>query len=447
MQVSKLESVGLSDMRVYVPSPSISLNEIKERRSLEDPKLQRHLERAMRVTGQKAVRFPERWQDPATMAAQASFDLLNDNPSADPSSLRHMAVGTESGLDHSKPVSAYVQGMLQRAGVAIPSSVSSFQSQHACAGGTMALLSVAGLLSAGGRAGDSGLVISTDVARYQSRSTAEVTQGSGAVALHVESSPRLLAIDLAGIGYHSMDVDDFFRPLGAKVPAVNGSYSMRCYEQSLDAAFVDHCARSGGDPGRTLRETDFFVLHTPFHSMPEMAMQKLLGNHLGYDAEQARAFLAERGFYEAIEPLSRIGNMYTSSMYAALAFLLENRFRVMGEAIVGKRILLASYGSGNTMIVFSARVAEEAPEVIARWDLGRVFTDARAASFEEYELWVDGRDSLAPVLDKSPLPSDSFFLAGIRQDGYREYGKTDAAEAWMHKPEESRDRELVSATG
>jgi hydroxymethylglutaryl-CoA synthase len=267
----------------------------------------------------------------------------------------------------------------------------------------------------------------------------------------VESCPRLLELDLPGIGYHSMDVDDFFRPLGATVPAVNGGYSMRCYEQSLEAAFLDHCSRSGQEPVQALQETDFFVLHTPFHAMPEMAMQKLLANRLALSPDQASAFLGARGFYQAIEPLSRIGNMYTASMYAALAFLLEDRFHVMGDAIVGKRILLASYGSGNTMIVLSARVAEEAPGVIARWDLGRVFADARAASFEEYEGWVEGADrhaALTPVLDKSPLPPDAFFLAGIRKDGYREYGKTDGRESWTRRSEESIDaREPIAAMG
>ena len=445
------DSIGLSDIRLYVPSPRIDLEEIVVRRAQEDPKLLRLFERAMRITGQKAIRFPESWQDTATMAAQASYDLIRNNPAIDPQSLRHLAVGTESGLDHSKPVSAYVQGMLQRAGAGVPSSLSSFQSQHACAGGTVALLGVAGLLSAAGRPGDSGLVITSDVARYQPRSTAEITQGAGAVALHVESSPRLLELDLPGVGYHSKDVDDFFRPLGSSVPKVNGGYSMRCYEESFEAAFLDHCARTGQEPDRTLWETDFFVLHTPFHAMPEMAMQKLMGHQLGLTPDHTRELLDARGFYSAIEPLARIGNMYNASMYAALAFLLEDRLRVMGEAIVGKRILFASYGAGNTMIVLSARIAEEAPEVIARWNLGRVFTNARAASFEEYEGWLQGSGehaSHAPVIDRSSLPAETFFLAGIRKDGYREYGKTDARESWIHLPVASMDvREPVAAFG
>jgi hydroxymethylglutaryl-CoA synthase len=430
------DSIGISDIRLYVPPPMIDLQEIAERRIRENPKMERHLERARRVTGQKAIRFPEVWQDTATMAAQAARELLQENSRIDPGSLRHLAVGTESGVDHSKPVSAYVQGMLQRAGVSVPASLSSFQSQHACAGGTVALMSVAGMLAAGGMRGDSGLVIASDVARYETGSTAEMTQGAGAVALHVESSPRLLEIDLGSLGFHSRDVDDFFRPLGSPVARVNGSYSMKLYGESLEEAFLDHCARSGEKPERALMDTDFFVLHTPFRNMPETALQKLFENRLGFTTDQTREFLDARGFYSAIDPLARIGNIYTGSMYAVLAFLLEDRLRAVGEGIVGKRILFASYGSGNTMMVFSARIAPDAPRVISRWRLQRLFDSARPASFEEYAGWVSG--PVAPevyerIIERAVLPPEAFFLAGVRGDGYREYRK---AEELGHRIEE-----------
>src|SRR5208283_3826064 len=133
-------TVGISDIGLYVPPPSIDLENLVERRVKLNPRLDRHLERACRVTGQQVIRFPEIWEDSATLAATAACRLLAANPKIGLKSIRHLAVGTETGVDHSKPVSAYVQGMLQRAGVDIPSALSSFQVQHACAGSTMALL-------------------------------------------------------------------------------------------------------------------------------------------------------------------------------------------------------------------------------------------------------------------------------------------------------------------
>ncbi len=419
-----ISAVGISDIGLYVPPPVIDLENLVQRRVRLNPRLVRHLERACRVTGQKAIRFPEIWEDCATLAASAIRTLVLQNAGIDVKNVRHLAVGTETGVDHSKPVSAYAQGMLQRAGIDLPGSLSSFQVQHACAGGTMALLSVAAMLAAGGRPADSGIVVSSDVARYETESTAEITQGAGAVALHVQSSPRLLELDLSTVGYCSADVDDFFRPLGSITARVNGSYSMRCYSESLEAAFLDFCARSGTRPENALLDTDYFVLHTPFRNMPESAMEKLFEKVLGYDAQKTRAVLAEKSFAAAIDPLARIGNLYAGSLTAALAFLLEDRFRALGSGIAGRKILLASYGSGNTMVILQARIAPSAAEVIARWRLGNVFSSARTASFEEYEAWAAGPvqpELHARLMENAQVPPDTFLLSGIRKDGYREY--------------------------
>ena len=434
------EAIGIGDIGLYVPPPRIELDELVRRRVGMNPRLDRHLARAGRVTGQTAIRFPEIWEDSATLAATAVRGLLAGNPSFDVASVRHLAVGTETGVDHSKPVSAYLQGMLEKAGIAIPHSLSSFQVQHACAGGTMALLGVAGMLAAGGRPADTGIVVSTDIARYETASTAEITQGAGAVALAVERAPRLVELDLSSVGFHSLDVDDFFRPLGSETARVNGGYSMRCYSDGLVGAFTDHCARRGEKPDRVLQETDYLVLHTPFRNMPGGAMEHLLQAVLGLDPERARAFLAERSFDAAIEPLARIGNLYTGSLTAGLMFLLAERCAALGRGIAGKRLVLASYGSGNTMVVVAGRVSEGAAEVISRWDLSRVEASARAASFEEYEAWTNGPvqpELHARLMENARIPAGAFALSGIRKDGYREYQFSKA----VHAGAKSEERE------
>jgi len=417
-------SVGISDIGLYVPPPAIDLENLVERRVRLNPSLERHLQRACRVTGQKAIRFHEIWEDCATMAASSIRMLFRQNPGIEPKNVRHLAVGTETGVDHSKPVSAYAQGMLQRAGIDLPGTMSSFEVQHACAGGTMALLGVAAMLATGGRPADSGIVASADVARYETESTAEITQGAGAVALHVQCAPRLLELDLRTVGYCSADVDDFFRPLDSITARVNGSYSIRCYQQSLEAAFLDFCARSGTRPDHALQDADYFVLHTPFRNMPETAMEKLFEKVLGLDARQTRGVLAEKSFNAAVDPLARIGNLYSGSLTAALAFLLDDRYRALGGAIAGKKILLASYGSGSTMVVLQARIASSAADVISRWQLDKVFSSARAATFEEYEAWAAGPvqpELHARLMENATVPPDTFVLSGIRNDGYREY--------------------------
>jgi hydroxymethylglutaryl-CoA synthase len=269
-------------------------------------------------------------------------------------------------------------------------------------------------------------VICSDIARYSTASTAELTQGAGAAALLVQNRPRLLELDLRTQGFFSDDVDDFFRPLGSQVARVKGGYSMHCYLRALESAFLDHCANLESEPAHVLEETDLFVLHAPFRNMPQLAMKKLLGRHLGLSAGAAEEFLTVRGLPASVEPVSRIGNIYSGSLYLGLAFLLADRYRELGEQLVGKRILLVSYGSGNTMIVVAGRVAGEAPEVISRWDLDQIWRQEQTGLNQHYENWVSGPygpEEYHGLLNghAKEVPEGSYFLSSIREDGYREY--------------------------
>src|SRR3989304_4839150 len=162
-----MDKVGISDISLFLPCNCIGVRTIAEHRSSEQPELAEHLERAITTTGQKTLRFPCAREDTATMGAEAALRLLQANPGLNLSSLRFLTVGTETALDHAKPASAYVQGMLRQAGLALPGSLSSFQVQHACAGGTLALLSVGALLMQSADEREAGIVICSDVARYE----------------------------------------------------------------------------------------------------------------------------------------------------------------------------------------------------------------------------------------------------------------------------------------
>ena len=416
--------VGLSDIALYIPPLKIELDRLVAERVKQRPDLERRLRRAVTVTGQESFRFPESWQDNTTLAAQSSYRLVDQNPEEDLSRVRYLAVGTETAVDHSKPVAAFVEGMLQRSGAPIPESISTFQVQHACAGGTIALLSVSALLTASGRADESGIVVCSDIARYDAPSTAEVTQGAGAVSMLVSSNPRLLELDLATQGYFSRDVDDFFRPLGSTTAKVKGSYSVQCYNEALESAFLDHCSRRNQSPEEVLQTTDMFAFHVPFHNMAMMALQKLVNKYLGLTGDAAEEFLDARGFSESLSAAKRIGNIYSGSAYLALAFLLDERYKTLGNDIRGKNVVVASYGSGNTMTVLGGTVAQDAPNVISRWDLDAVWRNERSADFAEYLEWLTSpleRDAYNAILKNGNIPQGSFYLEAIRDDGYREY--------------------------
>ena len=421
-----MTSIGISDVSLFIPPAKIDLSSIVDYRTAEHPEypgLERKLRRAVTKTGQKAIRFPSPWEDTATLAAEAALGLFQTQNPPDPESFRYLVVGTETSLDHSKPLASYVQGMLKQSGVSLTENLSTYQIQHACAGQALAMLSVLGLLNATENEEEKGIVIGSDISRYSLGTTAEITQGAGATALLLEKNPKLISLDLARVGYASHDVDDFFRPLNSDTAKVKGYYSVQCYHEALTSAFDDHSRRSGLTPAEALSETDLFVLHTPFRNMPEAGLLMLLNKHLDLDQDAGQAFLDERGFYEGIDPVAEIGNIYTGSLFLTMAFMLWGIVRKLGAAgVAGKRILLGSYGSGNTMAIIPGTVSESAAQVISGWNLDKLLSEARDGSMDEYLNWV-GRSHNDPVPElNGSVPREHFYLSGIREDGYREYG-------------------------
>ena len=410
--------VGLGDLRFYVPRNEIRLADLVARRIAEKPELKRHLDRAIQTTGQRAIRFPAPSEDTATMAAEAARELLAANPAGKTAGLRWIVTGTETGVDHSKPVSAYVQGMLTKAGIELPSNLATFQVQHACAGGSLGMIGVAGMLAISRVTTDTGLVLASDISRYSLSTTAEITQGAGAVAALLERDPRLLEFDPAAAGYASHDVDDFFRPLDSITAKVKGGYSMECYLQSFFEAWDDHVARLGVDKVEWLRGLDAVVLHTPFRNMPEIAMKRLLARDLGMDEAGADAWLAGHSFFDSVDIIADIGNSYSASIFIFLASTLRALRKRFGDEVVGKNILFASYGSGNVMTVFTATVAGGAGALIDGWNIEGVMGGALPATMEDYDKWTSGKDQIAA---ESAGPR-RFGLRSIRADGYREYG-------------------------
>ncbi len=417
-------TIGISDISVYLPQNRILVEKILSKRSEDDPAFHTRLSRAIASTDQYAIRFPSQWEDSAVLAANATLRLLEQKP--DPGEVRYLVVGSETTVDLSKSMSAYVQGMIAKSPTPLPTKLSSFQVQHACAGATLGMLSVAALIQAAGRPGESGIVVASDIARYDAPSTAEITQGSGAAAMLIEKNPKLLSFDLDSQGFSSSDVDDFFRPLGSTTAKVKGRYSVQCYNDALDEAFLDFCTRKGLTATEALEQTDYFVFHVPFAKMANTAVRRLLSNHLNIFGTEAEEFLAPRGFFSALDVTAYIGNMYTGAIYLNLMATLYQEYQKIGKDIVGKKILFSSYGSGNTMVVFDGVVMEDAPRIIEGWDPDDFLNHYQEVEFPEYEQWLNRVYDTANYNPETAGEPEAalagrFYLHSIREDGYRDY--------------------------
>ncbi len=199
--------VGIDDLSVYIPRIYLPMDALANARGYEYAKLRDGL-------GLQAMAFPDVHEDTATMAANAVLDLLLRNR-LDPRQIGRIYMGTESALDGSKPTATYVVDMLtqyfsKEYGEDCFLNCDVVDLTFACIGAVDALHNTLDWVRAG--QDRIGIVVSSDVAKYELGSGGEYTQGAGAIAVLVCQQPRLLAID-GNWGVATRSVHDFFKPV------------------------------------------------------------------------------------------------------------------------------------------------------------------------------------------------------------------------------------------
>ena len=355
-------------------------------------------------------------EDPVTLAANAARRLFALSGRS-PSEIGLCAVGTETAVDHSKPIAAYLHGML-----GLPPQCRVFETKHACFGGTAGLLNAVDWIASGSARGRSALVICTDIARYSLGSPGEPTQGGGAVAMIISESPRLLELEVGVSGSYARDVHDFWRPLNRKDALVDGHFSVQCYLDALAGAYQDWKA-NGGDP-TTLARTCY---HVPYGKMARKAHRhrKMID---GLREDEADATFAGE-VEQSLQFPAQIGNVYTGSLYLALASLLSKDAR----ELTGKRVGLFSYGSGCVAEFFAGRVGKEAAALVDKLELDSVLTNRERLSIEAYEAMrrADEEGDRAYVPESSgtiDVQGTHAVFLGVDDQHRRVYGNEPAPE-------------------
>ncbi len=390
-----METIGIDALALAVPNGYLELSDLAAARGVPAGKFVEGL-------GVRQMAIAAAHEDPVALAANAARRLLAQS-GRDPSEIGLCIVGTETAVDHSKPIAAYLHGLL-----GLPSRCRVYETKHACFGGTAGLLTAVDWIAAGpslGAAPRVALVVCTDVARYELGSAGEPTQGAGAVAMIVSARPRLFELELGASGSFSRDVHDFWRPLDRKEAVVDGHHSVACYLDALTGAFEAWRSVAGSEP---LLRTCY---HVPYGKMAKKAHRHRLGLDGITEAEAARSF--EREVAPSLILPSLVGNIYTGSLYLALASLLEAE----AARLEGARVGLFSYGSGCTAEFFSGRVANGAGAIVDRWAIARSLAERTRLTFEEYEA-IRRAD---PQVDRAPLgtlsvPTGAIAYLGIEQE-------------------------------
>src|SRR5579863_1222374 len=185
-----MPTIGIDAIALAVPEGYLDLADLADARGVAPGKFIDGLG----VTRMSVARAHE---DPVALAATASRRLL-DRANIDPSTIGLCVVGTETAVDHSKPVAAYLHRLL-----GLPQQCRVFEAKHACFGGTAGLLAALDWIASGSARGRKALIVCTDIARYQLSTAGEPTQGAGAVALVVSENPRLMALEVGNTGSYA----------------------------------------------------------------------------------------------------------------------------------------------------------------------------------------------------------------------------------------------------
>ena len=406
--------------------------------------------------------IPDIYQDSSVLAANAIYELI-DRDKLLPAEIARIDIATETGVDESKPVAAYVHGMLeQKFGKGSFKRTSGVEYKFACVSTADALESSLDWAWAGRSNSRCSIVCSTDIAKYPLNTPGESTQGAGAVALLIKENPRLLAFDSV-IGTYMEDEDDFWRPLFSTTAVVHGKHSEKCYLKAMEGAVDDWAEQAiasglvSPGPGESL--IDQFgpmSFHVPYPKMAEKAFAYLLRHFwrglsrwdeivkkIGIEPKRAgfkkreefekaesdymRHFMETPRFQteyndkvaEGLIHARESGNSYSASEKSCLSMLLETKARKDAD-LVGKRGGSGNYGSGSKAKASSWIVQEEWKTVAKGFGHTEKLHHRRPVSLAEYEALHEGR----PLPEARRFvfePENEFVLIDVTAEGYRHY--------------------------
>lgn len=369
--------VGIDAIAFYTPQHYVDMAELAVARGIEPEKFTLGL-------GQERMSIATPCEDTVHLAINASLKALRDFD-IHPEDIGTLVVGTETGIDHSKPIAVYVHHAL-----GLPDNCITYETKHACFGAMAAVTSVGDWIISGRAKGKKALIIAADIANYPVKSSAEPTQGAGAVAIVVSEDPNLCEFDRSIHGYFTKNVMDFWRPLYSKEAFADGHYSISCYLDALEKSKLD-----SGEKAPAITELAACLYHVPFVKMASKAHQKNFEVELGHAIEKGTPEFDQfkASFAEKTQPWlafnSQVGNIYTASLFLSLINLLSS-----SELKAGETVSVFSYGSGCAASYSIFSLVEGYERWKAVIDPGSLLNERRKLSIAEYERVMSKRDEV-----------------------------------------------------
>lgn len=433
-------------MSVYIPRTAVSQSALEARDLAPPGKYTLGL-------GQAHMSFVSDREDVISLSLTAVSTLLRTTNTS-PTQIGRLEVGTETLLDKSKSIKTSLMRLFTASGNA---DIEGLDCTNACYGATAALFNAAAWAESPFWDGRLAIVVAADIAVY-APGPARPTGGAAAVAMLIGRGNAPIRFEIGLRATCMGDTYDFFKPrLGVEYPTVKGQETVDTFVRAMDACydqFREKAARVEGGRFTMADSTDFALFHAPFNKMVQKAFARLVyrdfletqpgenpfykeveqyralsreTSHQNRDATKAFVKLARPLYLQKVAPAAwlgiEIGNCYTASLYSSLAALVYE----MRGALVGKRVLMYSFGSGFAASMFSLRISAPVDKISRGLRLRERLEERIVVEPEAYEATLKRREKdycrfgYEPETEVDDLFPGTFYLSAVGREGEREY--------------------------
>jgi hydroxymethylglutaryl-CoA synthase len=427
--------VGIDSITFDVPKLHLPIKTLAENRNIEPEKLIKGL-------GLHKMTFPDAHQDVVTFAANAVYQLMRQE-NLNPSDIARIYVGTESGIDASKPVASYVSALLeQQYGQGSFRHCDTLDMTFACIGAVDALHNTLDFIRLNPT--KKAIVVASDNAKYDLASTGEYTQGAGAIAMLITANPRVLSFSNE-VGVSSQGVFDFFKPrryvskneilnttdnpewfgileneitFYKEQPVFDGQYSNQCYINRTTEAY-SHYKEITNQNGVLFNNWENILMHLPYCFQARRTFVEIYASELIKDDDVDIKTLSKNPEYlefvnQKIFPSEiasgQVGNMYTGSIFLGLLSTLCFHYEKETD-LKSKKFGFIAYGSGSKSKVFEAEVESGWQSVIEKVQLFEILSESHEIDFGTY-ITLHKKERKESVLQ----PKNEFVLTTIEKE-------------------------------
>ena len=409
--------VGIDAISFDVSKIHLPIKSLADKRNIEAEKLEKGL-------GLLKMTIPDLHQDAVVFGANALTKLIIDNK-INLSEIDRIYVGSESGVDNSKPIASYLLALIeQKFGENSLEHCDVVDLTFACIAGVDAMQNCIDFIRLNPT--KKAIVVTTDFAKYDLNSTGEYTQGAGALAMLLCANPKIIAFD-SDFATSTKGVFDFFKPyhsvkkseifghhknsewlgileseleIHKHQPVFDGQYSNQCYVDRTKSAYF-RLKQLKNTNGALYNSWNSIIMHLPY----AFQGRRMLSEIFALDANDNPLQPTDTEYVTKIKEISKtdayknfvndklmpaeiasslIGNLYTGSVFMGLLSTLSHFFNKK-TAIENTVFGFMAYGSGSKSKVFEGTIQENWTDAMPNIQLFETLAKSHEIDFNTYE--------------------------------------------------------------